>query len=311
MLRLIHQQKSNSEPERSIFLICVFRDENLLLEYFIEYYRALGVTHFIMVDNLSEDGGPEYLRSLTNINLRLYRTDESYREAAYGTKWVNDLLQRHCIDQYCFTVDVDELFMFDKRSYLTLLDLIDDMEKSGENVVPATLLDMYPAKMNDSYQRGSRFLDHSSFFDDLNEEYYEERGAVYDSFTFKVGGVRKRVLGVSACINKFPFFKYNFYPLGLAPGYHFFQQGGSVVLQSDDIKLHGKPAVLLHFKFIKPQFQAFVEQRIVRNEDWENSAEYKSYLQVLETKKSLEFYEQRYSIEMLDNNDLNKFFRMS
>jgi len=307
-LKLIHQQQSNRKHLRSIYLLCVFRDENLLLEYFVEYYRSLGVTHFIMIDNLSEDEGPEYLKSLKNINLHLFCTEESYRDAKYGTRWINQILEKYCIDHYCFTVDVDELFLFDSRKYQTLHDLIDDMESSGTNVVPVTLLDMYPERTNDSYQKGTEFLRHSPFFDDLSDAYYEERGAIYGSFVHKVGGVRKRVLGATVCIHKFPFFKYEFYPLGVAPGYHFFQSDGKVLLQSENIKLHGKLSVLLHFKFIKPQFMEFIEKRVSNNQDWENSAEYRSYLQVLQSKKTLDFYDERYTKRLIKHEDLEKFF---
>jgi len=307
-MELIHQQQNHRECHRPIYLICVFRDEHLLLEYFVEYYRSLGVTHFIMIDNLSEDEGPAYLKSLKNINLSLYRTEDSYRDAAYGTKWVNHMLEQYCADQYCFTVDVDELFLFDSRKYQDLHDLIDDMESSGKNAVPVTLLDMYPEKLNDSYVRGVEFHSHSPFFDDFNEVHYEDRGRLYKTFNFWVGGVRKRALGVEACINKFPLFKYNFYPLEMSPGCHFFQKDGQVVLQSEAIKLHSDPGVLLHFKFIKPRFQEFVEQRIARNEDWGNSAEYKSYLQALQTNSTLELYDQKYSTKFLDTNNLKNFF---
>ncbi len=308
MLKLVHQQQSDREVLRQIYLLCVFRDENLLLEYFIQYYRALGVTHFIMIDNLSEDEGPEYLKRLENINLRLYRTEDSYRDAAYGTGWVNQILEQYCVDQYCFTVDVDELFLFDSRKYQNLHDLIDDMESSGKNVVPVTLLDMYPERTNDSYQRGAEFLSHSPFFDDLNETYYEEREMIYEAFTFKVGGVRKRVLDTTVCIHKFPLFKYDFYPVGMAPGYHVFQVDGNILFQSEKIRLQVEPSVLLHFKFIKPRFQEFVAQRIKRNEDWDDSVEYRAYGKALGTEKSeLELYDEKFSRRLRSVGSLNKF----
>lgn len=309
MLKLIHQQKQESIQLRPIFLLCVFRDEHLLLEYFIKYYQSLGVTHFIMIDNLSEDEGPGYLKSLGNINLWLYRTEDSYKDAAYGTTWINQLLHVHCKDQYCFTVDIDELFLIDLKKNKTLGDLVDEMETTNSNVVPVTLLDMYPKKTNDNYQRGQDFLVHSPYFDDLNTTYYEDWGPIYKNFAHKVGGVRKRVLGTTVCIHKFPFFKYDFYPLEVAPGYHFFQEDGGVLYQSDSIRLHGDLLVLLHFKFIKPQLIDFIEKRVSNNQDWENSAEYKSYLRVLEAKKNLEFYDESYSKRLITNDDLEFFFR--
>jgi hypothetical protein len=310
MLKLVHQQHCISGIRNPVYLLCVFRDEHLLLEYFVDYYRSLGVTHIIMIDNLSEDRGPEYLKSLKNINLLLYRTEDSYRDAAFGTAWINQLLQEHCINQYCFTVDVDELFVFDSRRYRDLHDLVDEMESSGSNAVPATLLDMYPRKVNDNYQQGTAFLTHSPFFDDLNETYYEVWHELYETSVFRVGGVRKRKFGVTACMQKFPLFKYDFSPLGVAPGYHVFQHNGEVLFQSDKIKLHRDPGVLLHFKFIKPQLAEFVEQRINRNEDWDDSAEYRAYREALGGKDNvLEFFDEKFSRKFENIESLGKFLR--
>jgi len=285
----------------------VFRDERLLLEYFIEYYRSLGVTHFIMIDNLSLDDGPQYLKSLEKINLLLYRTEDSYREANYGTLWVNNLLEEHCLDQYCFTVDVDELFVFDTAKYPSLQHLVKSMESSGANVVPATLLDMYPRETNNDYCSGQDFLGHSRYFDDPDSSYYEEWGPIYGSFHHKVGGVRKRVLGTTVCIHKFPFFRFDFQPLGVATGYHFFQDQGDVVRQSELIRLHENPTVLLHFKFIKPNFRAFVRKRIADNQDWKDSVEYRSYEKTLGSKPALQFLDPEFSRKLSSIEDLKSF----
>jgi len=293
------------------------------LEHFIAYYQSLGVTHFIMIDNLSEDEGPEYLKSLKHINLRLYRTECSYRDAAYGTKWINQILKKYCVDHYCFTVDIDELFLFDSRKYQTLHDLIDDMESSGSNTVPVTLLDMYPKRTNDSYRRGKEFLSHSQYFDDLNETFYEERGEVYETFAFKVGGVRRRVLGAKVCINKFPFFKYDFHPLEVAPGYHFFKVNGKVQLQSDKISLFQQAGVLLHFKFLKPHLEDFFKTRVNESQcedvvsdgarhaarSWAD--ENQQYAQLFAHQGSVDFFDHHYSRLLKDVGDLSSFFSIN
>jgi len=322
-LKLIHQQQSDREHLPPIYLLCVFRDENLLLEYFVEYYRSLGVTHFIMIDNMSEDEGPDYLRGLKNINMLLYQNNRSYEKAAMGTDWVNCLLKKHCVGQYCFTVDADELFVFDSEKYASLNELIHEMQVTDANAVPVTLLDMYPKKTNDHYQKGDSFLAHSAFFDDLNETYYEERGAAYESFVFMLGGVRQRVLGTNACINKFPFFKYDFYPMGVAPGYHFFQLDGNVQLQSHKINLFQQAGVLLHFKFLKPHLGKFFQARVEENlceevasdessraaRSWANENE--QYALVFAHEGSVNFYDHQYSRLLNEISDLSNFFSIA
>ena len=37
------------------------QNENVRLPFFLKYYRDLGVGHFLIVDNDSDDGGREYL----------------------------------------------------------------------------------------------------------------------------------------------------------------------------------------------------------------------------------------------------------
>jgi hypothetical protein len=199
--------------------------------------------------------------------------------------------------------------MFDSRRYGTLHDLIDDMEIHEANAVPVTLLDMYPKQTNNSYVRGSDFLIHSPYFDDLNSEYYESTKSIYEIFRHRIGGVRKRVLGTRVCIHKFPLFKYNFYPIGVAPGYHFFQLDGNVLRQTDEIRLHNALSVLLHFKFIKRNFPDFVQQRIVRNEDWGDSQEYRSYMQALGGRTALQFFDEKYSRKLTNIEDLRRFLK--
>lgn len=308
-LKLIYKQEVDSiSKKRSIFLLCVFRDEYLLLDYFVRYYQAIGVTHFIMVDNLSVDKGSDYLKSLKNLNIYLYEAGGSYKDADYGTKWLNQLLEQFCIDQYCFVVDVDELFYFNQDKLENLNQLIDKMEESGSNVVPVTLLDMYPKETNNNYKKGMGFLEHSQYFDKYNPVFYKSGSAVYKTFTHKTGGVRQRVFDKMVCIHKFPFFKYNFKPLGVAAGYHFFQFLGEITKNTDKIKLYEKPALLLHFKFIKPDLAGFFKRRVDLNQDWDDSSEYKSYAQKVTDEEAIIFFDKDYSEKLVISSDLNDFF---
>lgn len=306
-LKLIYESNTIC-TQPTIFLLCVFRDENLLLEYFIEYYKSLGVSHFIMINNLSVDGGVEYLKQLKNINLKLYQATESYRDAAYGTTWINELLEKHCVNQYCFVVDADELFYFDRNKFNNLQQLVSNMEYQNCNVAPVTLLDMYPNKTNDDYEKGGIFLDHSPFFDQYNTTYYKNVSTLYTSFVHKIGGVRERVFNKVVCITKFPFFKYNFPTIGLAPGYHFFQDSGVILKDSGKIQLLKEPSVLLHFKFIKPHLGNFFKRRVQLNEDWDNSSEYKSYASMIKSSSCITLYDENYSRKMENPEDLMRFF---
>ena len=52
-----------------ILLFSTFRNEHVRLPYFLDYYRRLGVSHFLMVDNDSDDGGRQYLARQPDVSL--------------------------------------------------------------------------------------------------------------------------------------------------------------------------------------------------------------------------------------------------
>ena len=135
-MQLIRNFKSRINPESRV-LISVMRDENILLEYFINFYKQLGITHFIIVDNGSEDGSFEYLLSL-DANLMLFRTTDSYKDSNFGVDWINSILYRYCKNVWCLVVDIDELVFTNN-----LNDLIKNMKKENSTICRFLLLDMY------------------------------------------------------------------------------------------------------------------------------------------------------------------------
>jgi len=308
---LVHRTSRGPDTQRPVFLICVFRNEGALLEYFIKYYEELGITHFIMIDNLSDDGGPDFLKSLTSTNLSLYRTDQSYRDADYGVRWINDVLQEQCQNQYCLVVDADELFIFDSRKHTSLSMLVDEMEAADANVLATNLLDMYPRRLGEPYVPGADFRIHSPYFDRWNTVYYSEHHRIYDRSFHKVGGMRQRIFDARVCIHNFPFFKYDFSPLGLAPGRHYFEHEGKKLRSTGKIRLHEHPGILLHFKYLRPDFRQFVIDRIKNNQDWNESAEYRNYLRLLDADAPLYFFNPTYSKMMTCIDDLDPFFELS
>ena len=52
-----------------ILLFSTLRNERIRLPYFLRYYRNLGVNHFLIVDNDSDDGSREYLQAQPDVSL--------------------------------------------------------------------------------------------------------------------------------------------------------------------------------------------------------------------------------------------------
>ena len=273
------------ETLNCINLLSVLRDELLLLPYFIDYYKLLGVDNFIFIDNNSTDGSLKYLIQRNDVNITLYHTTHSYKEALFGTKWINMLLDKYCKDSWCIVVDIDELLFIREH---TIKDLVNKMEKQQCNLSYQLLLDMYPKSINlKDYKTGTDFLQHSNYYDGYSNEYNMPEYSYNDTFLIK-GGIRKRVFGTENTITKTSLFKYTFYNnLELDVGYHLLKCRFCGELWrnkqdrhylSENIKIYPVLNILLHFKFIKPNLMDFFTKRLKNNQDWDNSSEYQKYL---------------------------------
>ena len=300
-MQLIRNFKSGINHESRV-LICVMRDENILLEYFINYYKNCGVTHFIIVDNGSEDGSFEYLLSL-DANLMLFRTTDSYKDSNFGVDWINSILYRYCQNVWCLVVDIDELVFTNN-----LNDLIKNMEKEKSTLCRFLLLDMYSKELNE-YRRGNPYLSHSNYFDKYSKQYYS--GVRLSSGAYSLhGGVRKRMLPIKPCIIKRSLFFNNFKDVKLSCGFHWLYSNENKhvtpqQLEQNNVKIYSRLEYLLHFKFIKPNFQAFIQRRIENNQDWNDSIEYRNYSKLNLNK----FYNEEYSVKIQSKRQLDSIFK--
>jgi hypothetical protein len=77
-LKLFVDRTEQIQPD-DILLFSTIRNEDIRLPYFLKYYRDLGVRHFLLVDNDSDDGGAEYLARQPDVSL--WRTGASYKRA--------------------------------------------------------------------------------------------------------------------------------------------------------------------------------------------------------------------------------------
>lgn len=125
-----------------ILLFLTLRNEAHRLPYFLTHYRALGVRHFLAVDNSSTDGSAELLADQPDVSL--WRTEASYRASRYGMDWVQGLMMRHGHGHWCLVVDADELLVYPHHDTRPLLALTDWLEQSGEAMMGALMLDLYP-----------------------------------------------------------------------------------------------------------------------------------------------------------------------
>lgn len=126
----------------SILAFAAIRNEAARLPEFLAHYRRIGVDHFLIVDNGSDDGSAHLLKDQPDISL--WHSNASYRAAHFGVDWLGALLMRHGHGHWCVTVDADELLIYpdwDRRDLRALTRHLDRHRITG---MGALLLELYP-----------------------------------------------------------------------------------------------------------------------------------------------------------------------
>lgn len=119
----------------------VVRNEAHQLPQFLEHYRALGFTHFCMLDNASTDGSSEFLATQQDVSL--YHTNAPFKNSASGAHWHRNLIKRHGFNRWICSVDADEYLVFSKTLGHSIQDVIAQLERAGQKRMFAPMLDLY------------------------------------------------------------------------------------------------------------------------------------------------------------------------
>nr|WP_170761435.1 glycosyltransferase family 2 protein [Ruegeria lacuscaerulensis] len=126
----------------AILAFTTLRNEITRLPWYFRHYRALGVDHFLIVDNGSDDGSVDYLRDQPDVSL--WQTDASYRASRYGLDWLTWLQMRFGNGHWTLMVDADELLIYPTYNSNSLHDLTETLNRQERTAFGALLLDLYP-----------------------------------------------------------------------------------------------------------------------------------------------------------------------
>ncbi|MCA0177125.1 MAG: glycosyltransferase family 2 protein [Proteobacteria bacterium] len=129
---------ANSAP----MVVAVMRNERLMLPHFLAHYRAQGVRHFVLVDNLSDDGTREL--ALAQEDVLLYSAATPYRDAHYGVAWQQAVLAAHGHGRWSVLVDLDELLIYPDCETRPLAAWLATADAEGADAVRTVMIDMYP-----------------------------------------------------------------------------------------------------------------------------------------------------------------------
>ncbi|MDU9006606.1 glycosyltransferase family 2 protein [Sedimentitalea todarodis] len=148
-LRPVKNRTAGIRPG-AILAFSTIRNEIERMPWFLDHHRKLGVDHFLIVENDSDDGTDRYLAAQADVSL--WTTDRSYRDARFGLDWVTWLQMRYAHDHWSLMVDTDEMLIYAQHETRPLQELTRWLEAQGHSVFGALMLDLYPKGPLDSQQ---------------------------------------------------------------------------------------------------------------------------------------------------------------
>ena len=274
-LRAVADRTAAITPD-AILVVSTMRNERLRLPYFLAHHRALGVDHFLIVDNDSDDGTREYLSAQPDVSL--WSTPHSYRLSRFGVDWLTWLQMKYAHGHWCLTVDADEIFIYPHHDTRNLRALTEWLDMKGIASFGALMLDMYPKGplQDQTYAPGDDPFDVLQWFDRGN--YMIRRQPLLENLWIQ-GGPRARLFFAdkprrAPTMGKAPLVKWNRRYAYVSSSHSLLPRRLNHVY--DDQGGEMTSGVLLHTKFLPAVVHKSAEEK-QRREHFANSRLYDDY----------------------------------
>ncbi|PTW43805.1 glycosyltransferase family 2 protein [Rhodovulum kholense] len=274
-LRPVADRTAQIRPGALLAFVCL-RNEAVRLPYFLTYYRRLGIDHFLIVDNGSEDGAQALLRDQPDVSL--WTTGASYRQAHFGIDWLNGLLSRYGHGHWALTVDVDEFLVYPHCDTRPLRALTDWLDSAGTRSFGAMLIDTYPKGPIGAarYRAGQDPFEIACWFD--SGSYRFRKDPTYRNLWIQ-GGPRARAWFAEApeqapALNKIPLVRWRRPYVYTSSTHRLLPRGLNLVY--DETGGEKTCGALLHAKFLDC-FAARAAEEAERREHYADGREYRAY----------------------------------
>jgi glycosyltransferase involved in cell wall biosynthesis len=269
-----------------LVVVCLVRDGRPYVKSFVEHYLSLGAKHIFFLDNGSTDGTVEALKEYDNVTV--LRTALPFKRYALLVRQY--LIERFGRGRWSLCVDIDELFDYPYSDVVSLSSLLRYLNERSYTAVVAHMLDMFPEKPLSSGGRASELPDEPlkerhRFYDVSNISRISLRGhPLFRNNTLESdevealrGGIRQTLFGFRANLTKFP--------LVFSDGRVKPFDGSTHWV--DNARIADLTCVLFHYKFLDGYLREQAAQAVREEHHYDNSAEYKKYLEVLEGNPTL------------------------
>jgi hypothetical protein len=274
-LRVVANRTAAIGPQ-DVLCFCTLRNEKVRLKYFLDYYRRLGVSHFLFVDNDSDDGSREFLAAQPDCSV--WTTTASYKRSRFGMDWINRLLRLYGHRHWCLVVDPDEFLVYPFSDTRPISALTDWLDASSIKSFGAMILDMYPKGeiTAQPYSEGQDPFEIACWFDPGN--YVIKRNWEYGNLWIQ-GGPRMRAFftetpAKAPALNKVPLVKWHKSYTYTSSTHMLLPRGLNLVF--DEWGGEKTSGVLLHAKFLDI-FTEKAAEELERKQHYAASAEYRAY----------------------------------
>ncbi|TRD22696.1 glycosyltransferase family 2 protein [Palleronia caenipelagi] len=282
-LRAVVDRTPTLGPD-DILAFATVRNEADRLPWFLDHHRRLGVTHFIFVDNDSDDGTGAFLSDQPDCSV--WHTSHSYKLSRFGLDWITWLMIRHGHGRWCLVLDADELFIYPHWPTRPLSALTERLDQTGTPMMGALMLDLYPqGPVGDTaYRPRQDPLEILTHFDAGNYSIQVQRPM---KNLWVQGGARARAFfgdepRRAPTLQKVPLVRWHWR--------YVYVNSTHALLPPRLNRIYGEgetlSGVLLHTKFLDSIVKRSAEERL-RQEHFANSDLYNSYYESLTQNPSL------------------------
>jgi hypothetical protein len=143
MLETDHLRLDGPDRSATARTLCLTlaHNEITLIDRFLNHYRALGDVTFVVIDDRSDDGTSQVLRSHDDVTVLVPKEGSTYRE--HKRQWRSDTLDLMARGRWVLLPDVDEFLVWHDMARRRLDDVVRDLENDSADALFAVMVDMY------------------------------------------------------------------------------------------------------------------------------------------------------------------------
>ena len=141
-----------------VILFSIVKNEKFFIESFLNHYRSIGVSQFVILDDKSDDGTFEYLcdqkdvmvlGSEHNFGDKFFRFEGFHlKKRRRGTAWKISIPKHYCGNRWAIYADADE-FLLLPSGFGGIEALCRFADSKNITAIPASLFELYPESIFD------------------------------------------------------------------------------------------------------------------------------------------------------------------